>query len=294
MLTVKNLNCIVCNGLALKRRVKKKNRIYYQCKTCGLTQQLPRPSLVIVENIYNGEEKYLFKKNEGMDTEFMRKTQEFYYTFLQRFLKTKEIHVLDFGCGFGAMTGLLKSKGYDNIEALDISEWNTNFVHDKYGVKTHTGFLKDMDFPDGSFDLVIALHVIEHLPDPFLEFREINRILAKGGMFFIGTPNGDSLFAKMSQAKWRYYIPDEHINIFNHKSINFILKKAGFKLLTINDYLYRKTSFIVYVKEIIKPIAIYMIRTVFHRTTLNNFSTSRDGMIIVAKKISNLHTALLT
>jgi SAM-dependent methyltransferase len=46
-----------------------------------------------------------------------------------------------------------------------------------------------LPFPEGSFDLVTANMVVEHLDDPVSQFQEIRRVLAPGGMFVCHTPN---------------------------------------------------------------------------------------------------------
>jgi SAM-dependent methyltransferase len=44
-------------------------------------------------------------------------------------------------------------------------------------------------YKDGSFDLVIAVEVTEHIQDHENFFREINRILKPGGKLYVSTPN---------------------------------------------------------------------------------------------------------
>ena len=49
----------------------------------------------------------------------------------------------------------------------------------------------DLPFADGTFDLVTANMVVEHLSEPEVQFREVSRILRPGGRLLIHTPNAE-------------------------------------------------------------------------------------------------------
>jgi ubiquinone/menaquinone biosynthesis C-methylase UbiE len=51
------------------------------------------------------------------------------------------------------------------------------------------GLIDTLPFKDNCFDLVTANMVVEHLAEPGIQFREINRILKPGGVFLFHTPN---------------------------------------------------------------------------------------------------------
>lgn len=48
-------------------------------------------------------------------------------------------------------------------------------------------------FPDDSFDLVVAKHIIEHLKDPVSAFSEFFRVCKPGGLVYIEAPSERSL-----------------------------------------------------------------------------------------------------
>lgn len=50
----------------------------------------------------------------------------------------------------------------------------------------------DLPFPDGTFDLVTANMVVEHLAHPEAQFGEVSRVLRNGGLFLFHTPNARS------------------------------------------------------------------------------------------------------
>lgn len=101
--------------------------------------------------------------------------------------------VLDLACGIGAFTIAAAKKGH-RVTGLDYSETalkaaenlareegaNCKFIH---------GDATKLPFEDGSFDVVIASDIIEHLFDPPLlrMFQECFRVLRKGGAFVFHT-----------------------------------------------------------------------------------------------------------
>jgi hypothetical protein len=48
-----------------------------------------------------------------------------------------------------------------------------------------------MDLPDGSFDLILCSHVLEHVPDDRAAMAELRRVLADGGLALVLTPYRD-------------------------------------------------------------------------------------------------------
>jgi len=54
------------------------------------------------------------------------------------------------------------------------------------------GAIGSLPFAPGAFTLVTANMVVEHLAAPDVEFGEVRRVLAPGGMFLFHTPNADA------------------------------------------------------------------------------------------------------
>lgn len=48
--------------------------------------------------------------------------------------------------------------------------------------------MQDLSFDDGSFDIVIAHHVLEHIPDDARAMRELHRVLKPGGKAILSIP----------------------------------------------------------------------------------------------------------
>jgi SAM-dependent methyltransferase len=57
-----------------------------------------------------------------------------------------------------------------------------------------------LPFAEGTFDIVVSMDVIEHVPEPAPWLAEATRVLRPGGVLFLTTPNYASLSLKLLEA----------------------------------------------------------------------------------------------
>jgi ubiquinone/menaquinone biosynthesis C-methylase UbiE len=93
--------------------------------------------------------------------------------------------MLDVGCGTGAVMEFLKSRG--EIEGVDMSEEALKYCRAK-SLNVRHGLADKIDYPDETFDVVLALDVLEHLDNDGAAINEIHRILKTGGIFIATVP----------------------------------------------------------------------------------------------------------
>jgi len=99
------------------------------------------------------------------------------------------------------------------------------------------GNAEDFQIPNEKYDLVLAIHLVEHLIDVKKVFKSAYDGLKKGGSFYIMTPSGDSDGLKLFKTAWWNLEDPTHIRFFSEKSIRIALEQAGFKKITINKSL---------------------------------------------------------
>jgi len=129
---------------------------------------------------------------------------------------------LDFGCGTGGLVQYLRSEG---IDAMGFEQgWCAELLRNN---GTPTIAEDDFDQYQGHFDIVSAVEVIEHTPDPVALLRSIRRLLKPGGLFFLTTGNAQPYHDRIT--KWRYVTPEVHISYFEPLTLARALRTAGFE-----------------------------------------------------------------
>jgi SAM-dependent methyltransferase len=80
---------------------------------------------------------------------------------------------------------------------------------------------------DGSLDLVVGIHVLDHLLEPAKTLSWIERKLAPGGVIAAVVHNEGSLLARILGRRWPAFCM-QHPELFNPRTIASILQRAGF------------------------------------------------------------------
>jgi SAM-dependent methyltransferase len=99
------------------------------------------------------------------------------------------LHVLEIGCGKGALLDRMRSAGH-TASGIDPDAEAIGFCNKTYpGIDARVGFGDELPFADRSFDTVLSFDVFEHIADSDKHLREVRRVLRNGGRFLLQTPN---------------------------------------------------------------------------------------------------------
>ena len=129
--------------------------------------------------------------------------------------------ILDVGCGTGANLMMLSKFG--EAEGVDISEDALAFCRERGLDKVRLGAGEELPYDAGTFDLVTALDVVEHMDDDLAGLREMQRVLRPGGRVLLFVPTFMFLWGlqdDVSNHRRRYRLPQ----------LARVLEQAGFEI----------------------------------------------------------------
>lgn len=135
--------------------------------------------------------------------------------------------MVEVGSGFGYLLRSFKDEGWD---VLGVDPWGAlpPFTRAQHGIETLPVTLEEAALPDASADVVVFLHVIEHVPDPHATLREIHRVLKPGGHLVMETPRYDTAMFRLLGHRERSLRCEGHIYFFTFDTLKRAYEKAGF------------------------------------------------------------------
>jgi len=164
-------------------------------------------------------------KSPILDDDLRRKNQ------FQNILYNKD--VLDFGCGWGGFLNSIrncKSKYGVELREECLKYIKSNFKKIKISNNVNSFTQK--------FDIITLFHVLEHIPHQIATLRLLKSKLKKGGKIIIEVPHAEDFLLCNGELKnfKNFTFWSEHLILHTFKSLQIMLKKAGFQKININFY----------------------------------------------------------
>jgi SAM-dependent methyltransferase len=152
-----------------------------------------------------------------------------WYARVVRRLRPQGGRLLDFGCGTGHLLKRLSAHfeafGYDAApfarsacranapDAVILEEWES--------------------LPPASFDVIVSLHTLEHLPRPLPTLQALAAKLAGGGVFLFVVPNPGGLGRSLKGRQWFAYRDPTHVSLLSRGEWVTLARKAGLTVLRV-------------------------------------------------------------
>jgi 2-polyprenyl-3-methyl-5-hydroxy-6-metoxy-1,4-benzoquinol methylase len=208
-----------------------------RCNHCGLVRLNPRPAVSELGRIYPAEYyAYHLVHDDGGAPGLGERIKAKRYQ--KRFRKLLEraapgdgpARVLDVGCADGRLlTWYRDAIPGRTIETygIDIGEEAVERAKQAGHIAVAGRFEVDKELPDGTFDLIVASHVIEHVDDPVGFARRAAELLKPGGVFMFATPNVDSADVRRFGRFWGGWHFPRHWTLYDPASAERLAAQIG-------------------------------------------------------------------
>ncbi len=281
-------SCNLCGNT--KKKVLDINGHIVQCTSCGLKFVSPRASQTSISQAYD----WSYENCPGWgkvkpDADLMYERR---FDFLSHFITKGRL--FDVGAGLGEFLNKANKTNSWECSGSETSTYAIMFAKKEFDVDISLGQLEELNIPDKSYDAVTLWHVLEHLPNPTMAIKEINRILKDNGLIFIAVPN-DSWLARRhfiknaikttffkNKLKLKKMYP--HINEEGNKHLFYFTPKTLTRLLTNCNFKVEKLT-VDYDFEKIDP---NVEKTYKFNRLINNITglVVSNSMMVCARKLS--------
>ena len=142
--------------------------------------------------------------------------------------------VLEIGFGYGDILARFLDDGYKisgvDLETLDIG------INEAVKAQGNLilGKAENVQLKDEEFELIYAIHLVEHLDAPKSVFEKCYNALKKDGILFFITPNANSKGLKIFKDSWWNLEDPTHLRFFSEESITILLRQVGFQNIEIS------------------------------------------------------------
>ena len=213
--------CLVCNGPNIHSLRGYESHDLLKCSDCGFIFMRKIPTNAELESYYS---VYAYENEKEMS--------EPTRVSLESLVKGSDLYrqnnrILDVGCGEGWILEVAKKNGWDvygteySARAIEICEAK--------GIKMYKGVLKPEEMQANEFDVIVSSETIEHINNPREDFSNICKLLRKGGLLYVTTPNFNSYLRYLLKEKYNIIKYPEHLSYYTKTTLNTLLTSCGFK-----------------------------------------------------------------
>ena len=238
--------CRCCGSSNLTLRGRKRGEFiprefeFYACGDCELLFVEPFSGFEIYNEAYYrgaGPDPYVDYETEYRDWRVSDRGLEFQdlARLAAKYVRAhgtdaKPLRWLDFGCGAGGFLKFLRELGSIAGHPLELQGHDVGSYAEM--LKNADGFrILDLDElsrePDGRYDIISMIEVLEHLPEPAAAIRLVARLLKPGGLLLLTTGNLDNPVARRQGIHYRYCAPEIHVSLFNPRCLARLYRSVG-------------------------------------------------------------------
>ena len=211
--------CLICTSSDLTSMRGYEKHFLIKCSICNFVFAKKIPTQKELELHYEG-----YGRNDYLSPITIKRYNNILDDF-EKYKKTKKL--LDVGCGIGYFLEIAIQRGWQVFgteytdEAIEICR--------KKEISIHKGVLNPENYEEESFDIITSFEVIEHINNPIQELKNFYKLLRKGGLVYITTPNFNSLLRYRLKSDYNIICYPEHLSYYTPKTLKKVFLNTGFK-----------------------------------------------------------------
>ena len=222
-----NRACPLCGASRVEPLFRKQHVDYWTCAECSFRFATPDPNPNLANDLDDYEDAYLqYLQPDAADAANF----DALFAWMSSFAAVDGKRLLDVGAGSGKLVRHLRRRGVDACGIEPSRALFDRFLADDAAFRKAT-----VDAIDGTFDIVTAFDVLEHVSDPHAFLSAIVDRLGPHGVLFLSTPDVESTVARIFGRRWHFYYP-YHLSYFGPRTLT---RLAASHQLTLVDVTHR-------------------------------------------------------
>lgn len=208
------------------------------CRSCDFTRALDcyyrtKPAAIYRRNYYFGRDYFNYiKEKPALKRNFRSRL-----SYIRKYISRGQL--LEVGSAYGYF--LEEARKYFSVTGVERNPVVAEQSSRRLKVEIFGGDFEKFSHPGNTYDLVVSLDTIEHIPHPGIFIRHCASVLKKDGYLFLETGDVKSLVARLRGENWRLIHPPEHLNYFSRETIAKLLNKNGFSVIEIHSVWFWRT-----------------------------------------------------
>jgi SAM-dependent methyltransferase len=140
--------------------------------------------------------------------------------------------LLEIGCSTGELLVEFKKAGYQ-VRGIELSAAAAEFAQNEYELDVSSVNLDSLGI--STFDTIVAIHTLEHIPDQVGFVNRIASVLTPGGLAIIEVPSLQSWSVRLKGNRADIF-SDEHVVFHTIASLRGLFEQYGFEIVRIRSY----------------------------------------------------------